>query len=245
MKVYQTFAPLVHTHDTVGPSWVPPAVVPVTTSSAVVSVMGVALARSSLRGRQALVTQCVPAPHAVPHAPQFALLFVGSRHVPPQLSCPDGHGDITHAPPEQVRPAPQALPQVPQLEESTLVSVHVPPQSVSGELHTQVPPVHMRPDGHACPHVPQFAPSVVVLTQLPPHAVNPVPHAHAPLAHTRPPAHTMPHDPQLLASLCTSMHWVIVPVVHTIRGAGQLASQCPVTQFCPAAHAVPHAPQLA
>jgi hypothetical protein len=54
----------------------------------------------------ALPLQTWPAAQAVPHAPQFALSVVRSRHTPLQFVSPAPH-ETTQDPPVQISPAAQ------------------------------------------------------------------------------------------------------------------------------------------
>lgn len=96
------------------------------------------------------------APHTLPHAPQFVVLFATLTHVVPQQSgVPPTHASPeptaprappqVHRPAAQVSPGPQRLPQAPQLAASLWRSVHALPQQ-SG-----VAPVHASPLGADAP----------------------------------------------------------------------------------------------
>ena len=63
-----------------------------------------------------------PAGHALPHDPQWALLFMTSAQALPHIICVAGHISV-HAPLAQSWPCGQRLPQAPQLRSSVAVSV--------------------------------------------------------------------------------------------------------------------------
>lgn len=81
---------------------------------------------------QAPLTQACPAPHAVPHAPQFWKLISVSTHWLLHSVLPAGQPQVLAM---QACPGPHAVPQLPQLFESLVVSTQLAPQSTSGEVH--------------------------------------------------------------------------------------------------------------
>ncbi len=116
-----------------------------------------------------------PAPHVVPHAPQFlpsvcVLTQVFPQRVvePPQLQVPLK---------QPMAPGPHAWPQPPQLFTSKFVLTHAPLQLVKKPAHIAVhmPNWHAWPLAHATPQPPQFLTSVRVLTHVEPQSCWPKP----------------------------------------------------------------------
>jgi hypothetical protein len=129
------------------------------------------------------LVQTRPCPHCIPHAPQFAGLFVVLVHtggMPHWLVL----GGQTHIPPVHTLPPVQAIPQPPQLFTSVVVLTQAPVQLVvpAGQDVMQVIE-HTCIDVHIVPQPPQFWGSDAVSTQTPPQSV-PVAQAHVPLLQT-------------------------------------------------------------
>jgi hypothetical protein len=123
-----------------------------------------------------------PNAHAVPHAPQFALLVCRSTHIMPIIPNPPPGHDFWPAgqpawqvPFTQMLFAPQWMPQPPQLRGSLLVSVHWPMQGVSPPPHTHAPVTHDAPVPQIVPQVPQSKGSLVRSTQALLQFVRPFP----------------------------------------------------------------------
>lgn len=109
-----------------------------------------------------------PAPHALPHLPQFLGSDCASTQLPAQASEPAAQ---PHWPATQANPLEQALPQPPQLLASDCGSTHLPAQASkpAGQLH--MPPTQAMPPPQVVPQAPQFRGSLVTSTQLRPHAL--------------------------------------------------------------------------
>ena len=181
-------------------------------------------------------THCPPAPHALPHPPQFcsssersaqngtigpgvlpSLLpaSTGARAVGLQRVNPAWH-EATQAPIAHVIPAAHALPHPPQFAASDWGSTQaVPPLPLSmhtvnpdAQVPVQLPPTHASPAEHAFPHAPQLWGSTASSTHALPHFVVPPPHASAqdPPTHACPAAQGLPQLPQLSKSVCVSTH---------------------------------------
>jgi hypothetical protein len=76
----------------------------------------------------------MPAPHAMPHAPQLALSVERSRQTPPQFVWLPPHVTMQLLP-LQICPAAHVMLHAPQSSRSVVRSRHVPPQSVSPAPH--------------------------------------------------------------------------------------------------------------
>jgi hypothetical protein len=132
---------------------------------------------------------CAPV-HAVPHAPQCAVLVLVSTHAAPQHAWPAAHA----------APAPHW--QTP--------STQLSPVAHAG-LHagaTQAPATHSSPVAQRVPHPPHAIASVCVSAQRASQQSVPVAHGsaapqrHVPTEHTLPrPSQTAPHAPQSLSEL--------------------------------------------
>ncbi len=164
--------------------------------------------------------------HARPHAPQFAVLLVGSvsqpfEGSPSQFANPVVHAPITHDPVEHAAPAwakAHAFPHIPQLARLLRVSASqpfagLPSQSPAPAVHAsaQRPATHdavaLVPPGHTVPHPPQFMGSVAVETQrVPQTVVCPGGQAQCPAWQVEPPPQVIPHAPQFARSENTSTH---------------------------------------
>lgn len=143
--------------------------------------------------------QVNPAPHALPHAPQFALSLVVSTQLPEQVVFPPVQA---HAPLWQVVPPEQVLEHPPQLLLSLWKSTQTPPQIDWPAAQAHVPLWQVLPPVQARPHEPQFALSVERFTHVLLHSVWPVEHTgtHVPFEHC-PDAHRLLHPPQLFGSV--------------------------------------------
>jgi hypothetical protein len=125
------------------------------------------------------LVQINPRAHCMPHAPQFAGLFVMLVQTGgmPHWVVLGGH---THTPPVHTLPPVQAMPHPPQLFTSVVVLTQAPVQLVVPAGQDVVQVVEQTCiDAHIVPQPPQFWGSVAVSTQMPPQSV-PVAHAHVP-----------------------------------------------------------------
>lgn len=121
-------------------------------------------------------------PHALPHAPQFALSDASDVQPPAQTVSPAGQ---LHTPATQLSPPAHALPHAPQFALSLFRSKHPPLHAVRPVAHDapHAPAEQTLGDAQGFPQPPQFAGSLPMSTHLPPQSVVPAGHAHAPAAH--------------------------------------------------------------
>jgi hypothetical protein len=164
-----------------------------------------------------LMLHVLPPVHAVPHAPQLAVLVVVSTHAFTQSVRAGSHVAL-HALALQTSPALHLVTQAPQWSGSLASSAQTPPQSVAvGEVHTHIAFEHVKPAPQTFPHAPQLFGSESSFTHWPPQATLPFellapasplppqpPAVHVPERQTSPFAHLFPHAPQLRLSTVTS-----------------------------------------
>jgi hypothetical protein len=109
------------------------------------------------------------AAHAFPHAPQFMMSALVSRHIPPQSIVAVGH---VQTPATQLCIGAHAVPHAPQFIESVWMSVHTgePPagvHTIRGALQVSAhePLSQNIPPAQTVPHAPQLFGSLRVSTQ--------------------------------------------------------------------------------
>ena len=88
---------------------------------------------------QELLRHEAPAPHALPHAPQFEGSELVSAQVAPHSASAAGHVQL---PFWQWLPRAHTLPQPPQLLESLLVLAQAPLHKLEPAVQAHVPPPH-------------------------------------------------------------------------------------------------------
>jgi hypothetical protein len=115
---------------------------------------------------QVLFEQLDPPRHALPHAPQLALLVVKSTQSPAHSSLPAGHRQL---PATHVALGTQACPQAPQLPPSDASSTHARLHSVSPASHM---PLHLEAEqtcepAQALLQAPQLSGSLASVAQSP------------------------------------------------------------------------------